>query len=305
MAQIRLYCRPLLLYFVTALLLHGRMQAQQPAPSPVSPETSQSSTSTNSSGQGQPHPPPVSPANPAQSQTAPGQQPPDSQRSGSQPPDSQHPANHPAQEEVILKKEQSQRLFGIIPLFSVTSRKTAPPLTARQKFVLFAKSSADPYTFASSGIEAGIGQATNDFPGYGQGAAGYGKRFGASLADSVSGDFFGGFVYPVIFRQDPRYFRLGEGSLKRRFGYALAQEFTCRTDRGQRSFNWSSVLGSFSSGALANTYYPDKDRGVSLTLTRSAVSLLYASASGLISEFLPDVERKLFRKQPEPPSPSH
>lgn len=209
----------------------------------------------------------------------------------------QKSATPPGQhEEIVLKKEQSQRLFGIIPMFSVTTRRDAPPLNPGQKFRLFARSSFDPFNIALNAADAGIGQATNHFPEYGQGAAGYGKRFGASFADSLSGNFFSDFAYPTLFREDPRYFRLGEGGFSHRAGYALTREFVCRTDRGKRSFNWAKVLGAFSAGALSNTYYPNREREVGKTLSRSAFSLLYGSANGLLSEFWPDVQRKMFHK---------
>jgi hypothetical protein len=200
-------------------------------------------------------------------------------------------------EAALQKKEQSQRLLGVAPLFSVTSRKDAPPLKTGQKFHLFVKSATDPFVFAATGFQAGLSQATNEFEEYGQGAAGYGKRFGASLADSTSSNFFSNFAYPVLLHEDPRYFRRGEGSFKRRFFYSLAQEFVTRTDHGTRTFNWSNVLGAFSTGALSNAYYPDKERGFSLTISRSSISLLYGSAGGLIDEFWPDVQKKWFHKK--------
>lgn len=181
-----------------------------------------------------------------------------------------------------------------MPYFGVTSRRNAAPLTTGQKFHLFAKSSFDPFEYAAAGLQAGLGQATNEFPGYGQGAAGYGKRYGASLADQVSSSFFANFVYPTLLKEDPRYFRLGQGSIKRRIGYSLAQEFVTVTDKGTRRFNFSNVLGAFSSGGLSNVYYPQTDRGFSLTMSRSAISLLYGSAGGLVDEFWPDIKRKLF-----------
>jgi len=200
------------------------------------------------------------------------------------------------QEKDIQKQEQSQRILGVVPLFGMTSRHAPPPLTVGQKFYLFAKSSFDPFEYAAAGFQAGLGQATNEFPGYGQGAAGYGKRYGASLADQVSSNFFANFAWPVLLKEDPRYFRLGEGSIKHRIGYSLAQEFITRTDKGTRRFNFSNVLGAFSSGGLSNVYYPETDRGFSLTMSRSAISLLYGSAGGLIDEFWPDIDRKLFHK---------
>lgn len=203
------------------------------------------------------------------------------------------------QEKEIQKKEQSQRILGVAPMFGVTSRHDAPPLTPGQKFHLFAKGSFDPFEYAAAGLQAGLSQAENEFPGYGQGAAGYGKRYGASLADQVSSNFFANFLYPTLFKEDPRYFRLGEGAIRHRILYSFAQEFTSHTDKGGRSFNWSNVLGAFSSGGLANVYYPKTDRGFGLTMSRSAISLAYGSVGGLVDEFWPDVQRKLFHKHPE------
>lgn len=200
-------------------------------------------------------------------------------------------------EEEIEKKEQSQRILGVVPMFGVTSRKDAPPLTPKQKFHLFVKGEIDPFQWFAVGMQAGIGQATNEFPQYGQGAAGYGKRYGATLADSVSSGFFANFVYPVLFKQDPRYFRLGEGTFKHRFAYSLAQEFVCHKDSGGRSFNFANMLGAVTAGGISNSYYPPNDRGFGLTMSRAGISLLYGSAGGLIDEFWPDIQRKVFHKK--------
>lgn len=207
-------------------------------------------------------------------------------------------------EREIEKQEQSQRVLGVLPQFSVTSRQNAPPLTAREKFHLFLKSSTDPFVFATVGFQAGLTQATNGFEDYGQGAAGYGKRYGAALADSTSSNFFANFAYPALLKDDPRYFRLGEGSFKHRLAYALAQEFVCHTDKGGRSFNFPNVLGAFTSGGISNLYYPPEDRGAGLTASRSAISLAYGSAGGLLSEFWPDIDRKLFHKKPKQTVPA-
>lgn len=146
------------------------------------------------------------------------------------------------------------------------------------------------------GLQAGLSQAENEFPEYGQGAEGYGKRYGASLADEVSAGFFSNFFYPALLKEDPRYFRLGQGTLKHRVGYALAQEFVCHTDKGGRSFAFSNVLGAVSAGGLSNAYYPQSDRGFGLTLSRAGIALLYGSLGGLSDEFWPDISRKLFHK---------
>ena len=200
------------------------------------------------------------------------------------------------QEKDLQKKEQSQRILGIAPMFGITSRQNAAPLTKGEKFHLFTKSAFDPFNFASAGFQAGLGQLQNEFAGYGQGAAGYGKRYGASFADQVSSSFFSNYLYPVLLKEDPRYFRLGEGPIKRRIMWSLEQEFVCRTDSKKRSFNWSNVLGAFSAGGLSNAYYPSTDRGLGLTMSRSVISLGYGSVGGLVDEFWPDIQRKLLSK---------
>ena len=200
------------------------------------------------------------------------------------------------QEKAIEKKEQSQRMLGVVPQFGVTSRLHAPALTPPEKLHLMIKSAFDPVEFGVVGLQAGISQANDEFPGYGQGAQGYGKRYGASLADETSSGIVSNFFWPVLLKEDPRYFRLGEGSIKHRIGYSLTQEIICHTDRGGRSFSFSNVLGALSAGGMSNAYYPASDRGFGLTMSRSAIAIMYGSLGGLVDEFYPDISRKLFHK---------
>jgi hypothetical protein len=209
------------------------------------------------------------------------------------------PTKRSEQEKRIERKEQSQRILGVVPEFGVTDRKDAPPLTPKMKFRLFYKSAFDPMEFALVGLQAGISQAQNSFPSYGQGAAGYGKRYGAAFADQVSSGFFTNFFYPTLLKEDPRYFRLGEGSFRHRIAYALSQEFITHKDKGGRTFNWPNTLGALSAGSISNAYYPSEDRGFGLTMSRAGISVLYGSLGGLASEFWPDVYKKLHHR-PKP-----
>ena len=190
-----------------------------------------------------------------------------------------------------------------LPQFTVTEGTSAPPLTRRGKFLLFYKTTFDPAEFVLVGLESGISQAENSYPGYGQGAAGYGKRYGAAFADQATSGFFGVFLYPTLLKEDPRYFRLGQGSTAHRFGYALTRVVICHKDNGGRTFNWSNVLGALSSGSISNAYYPQADRGFGLTMERAGISLVYGSLGGLGSEFWPDLQKKLFHRHPKAASP--
>lgn len=221
------------------------------------------------------------------------------------------------QEKEAERKEQSQRVLGVLPQFGVTSRQNALPLTSRQKFHLFVKSAFDPVTIGVVGLQAGLSQAQNEFSAYGQGAEGYGKRFGAAFADQVSSGFWSNYAYPVLLKEDPRYFRLGEGRFTTRAFYSIKQEFVCHTDNGGRMFHFSNVLGAFTSGAISNIYYPgrslarvipatatipaipvyyESERGVALTMSRAAIALGYGTVGGLFDEFWPDIHRKISGK---------
>jgi hypothetical protein len=209
-----------------------------------------------------------------------------------------------AQEKEIERKEQSQRLLGVVPHFGVTDRQDAPPLKPGEKFHLFAKAAFDPVTLTIEGLQAALSQAEDEFPGYGQGMQGYGKRLGATVADGVSSGFFSNYFYSVLLKEDPRYFRLGHGTFKHRFGYAVVQEFVCHKDSGGKGFSFENVLGAFSSGGLSNVYYPSSDRGLSLTMSRSAIALGYGSVGGLVDEFWPDISRRIFKKHNKPAEPA-
>jgi hypothetical protein len=214
--------------------------------------------------------------------------------------DSPPPANSQAQQK---EAEDSKRVFGVVPLFSVTNQANAAPLTPGQKFKLFERTGFDYFNFLSTGFQAALSQASNEFPQYGQGVEGYAKRYGATFADQVSSNFFANFVYPVLLKEDPRYFRLGYGSAKKRIFHAVEQEFVAHKDHGGRTFAFDNILGAFTSGTLSNAYYPSNDRGVGLTISRSLIAILYGSAGGLFNEFSPDIQRKLFRKKHAQPNP--
>ena len=159
-----------------------------------------------------------------------------------------------------IKEQEKQRVLGIVPNFYVTYVPNAAPLTSKQKFELAWKSTLDPVTFILTGAIAGAQQANNTFSGYGQGAQGYAKRYGADYADAVSSTFIGSAILPSLLKQDPRYFYKGSGSVRSRILYAIANAVICKGDNGRWQADYSDILGSLASGALSNLYYPPQDR---------------------------------------------
>ena len=189
-----------------------------------------------------------------------------------------------AQEQVKL--EEHQRVLGFIPNFYVSYIPDAAPLTPKQKFGLAWKSSSDPITIVLVGALAGAQQATNEFKGYGQGAQGYAKRFGASYADVFDGTFLGAAVFPTLLHQDPRYFYKGTGSFRSRLLYALANAFICKGDDKKWQPNYSNILGNIAAGGIANAYYPPSNRGAGLTFETAGVRIGETALAGIFQEFI-------------------
>jgi hypothetical protein len=179
-----------------------------------------------------------------------------------------------------------QRLGGIIPNFYSTYDWNAPPMGAKQKLQLSIRSIIDPVSLLSVAGIAGAEQYKNVIPAYGGGVEGYGKRYGAALANHVSGTLLGKAVYPSIFHQDPRYFYKGKGNIRSRVLYAISATVIARGDDGRSKPNYSLVLGNFSAAAISTLYYPASNRGASLVVSNGMAAMGACVVSNLIREFL-------------------
>jgi hypothetical protein len=188
--------------------------------------------------------------------------------------------------ETQIKEQEKQRVLGIIPNFYVSYAPNPVPLTPKQKFELAWRSSVDPFTFISVGLIAGIQQAGNGFSGYGQGAQGYAKRYGASYGDVVIGTFLGSAIMPSLLKQDPRYFYKGTGTKKSRLFYALASPFVCKGDNGRWQPNYSYVVGNFAAAGIANYYYPANDRGAGIVAQTALIRFGENAVASVFQEFI-------------------
>ena len=180
-------------------------------------------------------------------------------------------------------------------------------LELKDKFLLFVNDSIDPVNFLGAGFNAGIDQSSNRDPTFGLGAKGYAKRFGANLADSESDKFFKSFLFPVIFSEDPRYYRLGQGTHGRRVLHAVGHVFIGHHEDGTPMFNYSGWLGSISSAALSNVYHPGNQHGVWDTAQRIGYGFAFDVGFDLLREYWPEISRKFklpFGGAPLPVTPT-
>jgi hypothetical protein len=171
---------------------------------------------------------------------------------------------------------------------------TSPgPLSVKQKFELFAGESVAPSRFLRSAAGAGISQARNSLDGYGQGAAGYGKRFGSSLATVTSSNFFGTFMISSMLHRDPRYFLTLHGGPGHRIGYALSRIVVSRTDEGTNAANWAGMIAPLLAEGLANSYLPVKEQTAGRTFQRYGIRIGLNTAANALREYWPAISRNL------------
>jgi hypothetical protein len=240
----------------------------------------------------------AAPASGSAAQTSSGSQSSSSSQSPAQQPSTQESQHQKAEEQI--KEQEHQRVAGIVPSFNVSYRSDAVSLTSAQKFKLQFRAAIDPYTFSIAAIVAGLGEAEDSNSGFGWGPGGYGKRVAAAYGDNVIGNTLGNALLPSILHQDPRYFRLGHGSVGRRFLYAFATTFICKHDNtGKWEPNYSNVLGNMIAGEISNFYTPGGDASDATQAIETGFTVTFEGAFGSeLQEFWPDISRKFFHKDP-------
>ena len=194
-----------------------------------------------------------------------------------------------------VHEQEQQRVLGFLPDFYTSYIWTATPMTPRLKFQLGFRSVTDPVMFLVAAGLAGVEQKHNTFPGYGQGAEGYAKRFGAAYADTVSSRIISRAILPTLLHQDPRYFYHGSGSVRSRMLYAIEASVVTRGDNGRLQPNYSQVVGSFAAAGLSNVYRAPGDRQLGLTLRNGLIIIGAGTVENVCREFL---SRKLTQHVP-------
>lgn len=203
----------------------------------------------------------------------------------------------PKQEQAPHKRDRAFRttvdVLGRRSIFFPDLAASPGPLNSKQKLELFVDKSIAPSRFLSSAAGAGIHQALDSLPAYGQGMSGYGKRLGSSLATGASTEFFGTFLFASLMHRDPRYFVSSHGGPWRRIGYGVSRLVITRTDAGTEGANLPGLLGPLFAESLANSYLPVKEQTAGRTFSRCGIRLGFTAGSNIVKEYWPTIFRSL------------
>ena len=190
-----------------------------------------------------------------------------------------------------------KRIFGVLPNYrSVEGSVPFSPLSPRQKLGIAARDSFDWPTFLVTGAFAGIYQAENQNPAFGQGIAGYTKRYSTALADQMIGNMMTEGFLPVLLHDDTRFFRNGSGTTGSRLKSALRQIVMIRTDSGSWRFNAPEWFGNGIGVGISNVYYTNS-RTLGDNLQRYGMQIGTDALSNVLKEFWPDIKQRFFQKK--------
>jgi hypothetical protein len=195
------------------------------------------------------------------------------------------------------ERQQTKRILWILPNFrAVSAGVKLPPQSVKEKFKTGALDSFDYSSFIFAGMQAGISQATNAYPAFRQGAAGYGRYYWHTFADQTDENLWVEGIVPTVFRQDTRYYTLGHGGFIKRGFYAVTRTVITRTDSGRETVNVSEILGAGAAAGISSAYYPTQYRTWTKVGQRWLTNVLLDFGTFAAKEFWPDVNHAIFHQ---------
>jgi hypothetical protein len=189
--------------------------------------------------------------------------------------------------EVPLTAVEGSRLS----IFKSLSEPSSP-MTGRQRLKFYLNSTFGINPILRTSAVAGINQARNNVPEWGQGTEGYSIRFASSFGRRIIRNTIHHGIGSLL-HEDPRYYPSGRSDVWSRSLYAAGQTFITHNDTGDTCFAYSRMLGTVSSIYLSREWYPERNRTVSEYLTSTATSIGFDAAINIFREFWPDVKRWL------------
>jgi hypothetical protein len=143
-----------------------------------------------------------------------------------------------------------------------------------------------PEPIVGSALVAAFNQVENTPPEWGQGAAGFGKRFGSSLGGGAMSTTTR-YGLAEAFRQDTLYYQCACRGFVPRIDHALLSTLTARRGNdGHRVFSIPSLLAPYA-GTMTAVYgwYPNRF-GATDGFRMGNYNLLSAAAENIAAEFL-------------------
>jgi hypothetical protein len=168
-------------------------------------------------------------------------------------------------------------------------------LTDGQKFKIFVSHAQSPLMFAGVGVNAALLRSRDNTDQRWS----WPRTYTAALAERESNAFFGRYLFPVLFDQDPRYHGSDSDGVMPRAMYATSRVFITRRDDGRRTLNTSYLLSTLLTSSLANVYKHPWDRTPGNTFADMGSQIGSDAGMNLAREFWPQLRETLSGHTPK------
>lgn len=166
-------------------------------------------------------------------------------------------------------------------------------LSVGKKFELFVDNSVSIDSVSWALLGSAVGQADDSPTGFKQNWGGYDRRFGSAMARESSSEFFGTFALATARHEDPRFYPEIRPRFFHAAKYSVQRVFISRSDDGRDVVSWSRLGGPLMAEALANVYWPERNRTVGDTLFRYGLDLASRASGNMFREYWPALLQKI------------
>jgi hypothetical protein len=174
-----------------------------------------------------------------------------------------------------------------------TNGPQVKPMKPQEKAWLAVRNIADPFNAITILGSSAIAVGSNSHSPYGPGMTGFGRYVGVSYTQDITGEFVGTFLIPSIAHQDPHYHRMPDATIKRRIAHCIYQVVWTQGDNGKGMVNYADVVGFAIDDEIGNLYVPGRETDLPASGERYATNLALAPIDNFVTEFLPDVARRI------------
>ena len=171
---------------------------------------------------------------------------------------------------------------------NATTQPEFVPMTQRERWQHYFRSTGDPIAMVMSAAGAGITQWQDSPTEWGQGATGYTRRLGNAYAQHIIRQtmMFGA---SSVLHEDNRYLVSGESAVGSRIKYAIESTFLARRDDGRRRLAFSRFGATAGTAFLSRRWQPRSTNSTGDALTSFGIAMGAQAGFNVAREFLPGV----------------
>jgi hypothetical protein len=188
------------------------------------------------------------------------------------------------------------RIPATVAAWTIVEGGGYTPLTNQERWRLYVRQTfASPALPAGSAFRALLRQARDEPPEWGQGTAGYSRRFGDRLARAVLRESYEA-AGAAVLGLEPRYVRCSCTGVLARTAYAVGMNFVTY-DRNRRLVPNVSHMGAIlASQYTGNLWMPQGYRTPGNVARDAGFQLGFSALTNIVREFSPEWKRLLKRK---------